>query len=232
MKQGVSTYLWNSFINHYQLFVIVWLIVKRLDIVDVDNNFRLITATPLFLMSYAHVLFPLLILMSIFDISTDLYWDLAVYYNLIIKVIVIGLAVGYLVFKKHKKKLCLHYILTVLKHNYFSVTLTFMISLYRIINENHGTVDYISVGVFGACLPIFFLTIAKLCKNWAEIIVYGLEDSNSFSSTLYKDIKMGTISIQFNSLLIARKTTLIAGTFGIIMSAHDDNNLVPMICGV
>jgi hypothetical protein len=143
IKQGVSTYLWNSFINHYQLFVIVWLIVKRLDIVDGENNFRLITATPLFLMPYAHVLFPLLILMSIFDISTDVYWDMAVYYNLIIKVIVIGLAVGYLVFKKQKKKLCLHYILTVLKHNFFSVAFMFMKSLYQIIDEKHGTIDYI-----------------------------------------------------------------------------------------
>jgi hypothetical protein len=143
IKQGVSTYLWNSFINHYQLFVIVWIVVRHLDIVDVEHYFKLITATPLFLMPYAHAIFPFLILISVFDISIDIYWDMALYYTLIIKVVVIGLALGYFVFKKQRKKLCLHYILTVLKHNYFSVALTFAISLYRIIDENHRTINYI-----------------------------------------------------------------------------------------
>jgi energy-converting hydrogenase Eha subunit C len=127
------------------MFALIGFIIIHLDILNFEKYFKLIAVTPLFLVTYGFLTFPVVIVLTAIDVNIDIYWDIAIYYSLVIKIILIVLILGYLISTKHRKEFFLHYTLTVLRHNYFSVFFVTMVSVEKLIKHKNETIDYVLI---------------------------------------------------------------------------------------
>lgn len=144
-----------GFIYQYQYFTLITMTFQILDLEKTDSQLKLLTAMPLFLMPYAYAFIPFILVMGLFTVDKDIYWNMAHFYCIVIVSILLVLITTRIFSNDRIKNICYKIECQIIKHHYFVVIFAIVHSIFRLIEKDS---EYPEITLLGLSLLYIILS--------------------------------------------------------------------------